>query len=189
MRRWVELVRSFSCEKTGAVAVEFALVSALYFIPITVMIFQSFFAYHQANRLDRATQILATDLRIGQVMLTGQTAASLQSALCPVVTPVLTCSSIQVRLYALTDCETNGACWRLNYLDYGKAIRQIETFNPRVPNTFGAAGDRQLLAVYYPLPMLSALWDTRRTETVGGVKYHGIYSAAIWTNDPSVGVF
>lgn len=189
MRRWVELVRNFSCEKTGAVAVEFALVSALYFIPLVVMIFQTFFAYHQANRLDRATQKLASDLRTGKIMLGGQSFTSLRDALCPIVDPVLTCSSIQVRLYAETSCDTNGGCWGPYYQDYAKAVRQVERFNARFPSTFGMAGDRQLLAVYYPLPMLSALWDTRSSETIAGITYHGIYSAAIWSNDPSVGVF
>ena len=54
MHRFIAVVRSFSCEKTGAVAVEFALVSCLYFIPIVAIIFQSIFAYHQANRLSIA---------------------------------------------------------------------------------------------------------------------------------------
>jgi hypothetical protein len=189
MRRFLALVRSFSCEKSGAIALEFALVCCLYFIPLVAIIFQSIFAYHQANRLDRGVQILAAKIRNGTILLTDLTETYMRDSLCVQVTPVLTCSSLKPRLYVTPECQTETSCWTGFYTNFNKAVRKTETYVARLPTTYSGAQQRQVLIVYYPLPMLSKLWDTRTTETVDGVKYHGIYSAAIWMNDPSVGVF
>ena len=189
MRRFIALVRSFSCEKSGAVAIEFALVSCLYFIPLVAIIFQSIFAYHQANRLDRGVQIVASQIRNGTLMLGDLTTTNIQNSLCIQVAPTLTCSELRPRLYNVTNCSTNSNCWSPFYADYTHGVRANETYNQRFTSAFGQPGDRQLLIVYYPMPMLSRLWDKRTTEVVNGVTYHGIYSAAIWINDPSVGVF
>ena len=92
-------------------------------------------------------------------------------------------------MYKTPSCDTSTSCWLNFYDNFGTAKRKTETYNQQFTSTYGTAQDRQLLIVYYPMPMLSKLWDNRSSEDVNGVTYHGIYSAAIWVNDPSVGVF
>ena len=189
MWRFARMFRRFSNEQTGVIAVEFAMI-AVPFIGMIVIILESFLLYHQANRLDRATQSLASDLRSGKKILKDLTAESARSALCPMVTPMVSCSSIQVRLYDSPTCKTDGTCWRSYYADFAQATRRKE-----LPSgdsfTIGAAGSSQYLVVYYPSPIMSKLWDTRSVDGVDGAgkPMHGIYSTAMWINDPSVGVF
>ena len=175
---------------------EFAFI-ATPFIAMIVAIIESVMTQYYSSALDHAVQKLASDLRSGAAMLgvdssttTAMTAQGVKDKLAPFLPTNFDPNKLQVKLVS-RNCNTTTQCWRSEYSVYAPAVRQPPAFdpNPSLPFSIGAAGDSQYLTVYYPAPSLSAIWSTAATARVNGENVFGILSTAMWTNDPSVGVF
>jgi Flp pilus assembly pilin Flp len=119
-------------------------------------------------------------------------------------------NKVLIESFARTNCSTNGGCWDDAYSDLTHGVRKSPTFNvnstlsnlqisgsssgsPAVQ--FGVAGASQYLVVYYPMSPFSTIFTGNGmivqppTAVVGGKRVYGLVSAAMWINDPSVGVF
>jgi hypothetical protein len=184
----------------GVASVEYAFV-VMPFIGLVVAIFQAYMAQTYITYLDRAVQKFAAELRSGSVILKDvNTRASVESLLstrlCPQI-PVLLgidCSKLQVQLFIGANCATAGttSCWQTQYADFTRAIRKPPVYleTPLTPVfNVGVAGDSQYLTVFYPLAMMSPLWDKTSSAIFRTERVHGLLSTAVWINDPSVGVF
>ena len=184
----------------GVASVEYAFV-VMPFIGLVVAIFQAYMAQTYIAYLDRAVQKFAGELRSGSLILKDVNSRAaienlLSTRLCPQI-PVLLgmdCSKLQVQLFIGANCATAGttSCWQNQYADFTHAIRKPPMFmaSPLTPVfNVGGAGDSQYLTVFYPLPMMSPLWDNTSTAIFNNQPVHGLLSTAAWINDPSVGVF
>ena len=117
---------------------------------------------------------------------------------------------VLIESFARTNCSTNGGCWDDAYSNLTNGVRKSPTFNVNSTLSnlqisgsssgapalqFGAAGASQYLIVYYPMSPFSTIFTGSGmivqppTAVVGGKRVYGLVSAAMWINDPSVGVF
>jgi len=185
--------RDLSRDQSGASTVEFALVVTP-FIAMIVAVVESLSTQYYSSALDHAVQRFAYDVRSGAVILGGSsamTAQGVKDSLALLLPSSFTPAKLQVKLVT-RNCSSGGvACWRPDYANYTRAIRPAPTFDSSasLPFNIGAAGASQYLTVYYPAPSLSSLWSNAAPAIVNGERVFGILSAAMWTNDPSVGVF
>ena len=183
-------LRAFKCEQ-GLATLEFALVAPP-FMALVVAIIQSIASQMYVASFDGSVQKFAEELRSGSSLLKDFSSESLIKAkLCPQLPPGFVCANVQVQLFVRTDCRTT-SCWQNKYSDYAHGVRMPPTYvsSPATPTfTLGAAGDSQYLTVFYPLPMMSPIWDNASTVIFNGQPMHGLLSTAMWINDPSVGVF
>ncbi len=184
--------REFSRDQSGTSTVEFALV-ATPFIAMIVAVVESLMTQYYASSLDHAVQRFASDIRSGAVILgiapSAMTAQGVKDKLAPFLPSSFNPTKLQVKLVS-RNCSGSG-CWRPDYSNFLFGIRPPPAFDASAAPAFniGAAGARQYLTVYYPAPSLSSIWSRAPTAIVNGEGVFGILSTAIWTNDPSVGVF
>lgn len=187
-------IRDFASKEAGVTAIEFAVLGPI-FLGVVLAIFQGMLAQYWITSLDRAVQKFAEELRGGSDILIDNAASSVMLKLCPNLAAGMDCGSLQVTLEVQNSCATDGQCWNSKYSDFSKGVRNPPTFSRsgsfNIVSTFnvGVNGESQYLAVFYPLPAMSTLWNRRPTVRVNGVPAWGILSTAMWINDPSVGVF
>ena len=119
-------------------------------------------------------------------------------------------NNVLIESFARTNCSTNGGCWDDAYSNLTNGVRKSPTFNVNSTLSnlqisgsssgapalqFGAAGASQYLVIYYPMSPFSTIFTGSGmivqppTAVVGGKRVYGLVSAAMWINDPSVGVF
>jgi Flp pilus assembly protein TadG len=119
-------------------------------------------------------------------------------------------NDVLIETFARTNCSTNGGCWDDAYSNLTRGVRKSPTFNVNSTLSnlqisgsssgapalqFGAAGASQYLVVYFPMSPFSTIFTGSGmivqppTAVVGGKRVYGLVSAAMWINDPSVGVF
>ena len=190
--------KGFVRDERGVASIEFAYVAGPYFA-LVAAIFQAFLEQMYVSYLDRAVQQLAAELRTGTTILASvNTQATLQAALSSKLCPTpkvfagFDCTRIQAQLFSTTKCSANNtstSCWSSQYSNFTRAVRVTPAFASSPSYSVGVAGDSQYLTVYYPYPRMSAIWDNAPTAVVNGQNVHGLLSTAMWTNDPSVGVF
>ena len=179
-------VQAFARDRTGVVAIEFAMLSWLFF-GIVLMIFNTLIVSYFRSSLDGAVQNLASDLRSGAFNLADakQTAvlggvtvstvdvAILRRRLQTYFPTGMDANKVMIEVFTRSNCTTNGNCWDDAYSNPVKAFRRTPNFNENPTLSFlgatgsssgspavqfGAAGDSQYLVVYYPMPALSMMF-------------------------------
>ena len=180
-------VQAFARDRTGVVAIEFAMLSWLFF-GIVLIIFNTLIVSYFRSSLDRAVQNLAFDLRSGgefNLVEAKQTAtvrnktkitvdvAVLRDRLSTFFPAGMDANKVMIEVFTRSNCATDGKCWDDAYSDPVKAFRKTPTFNEDPTLSFlgatgsssgsravqfGAAGDSQYLVVYYPMPALSIMF-------------------------------
>ncbi len=140
---------------------------ALPFLALAIAILEVGIDYWVNSQLDYATQAAVEDIRSGKVQAQTLTASSFKSTLlCPRLTG-LTCSSVILNVVTVNVSQS----WNT----------YAGTFNPSLQNWCpGAAADRVLVRVAYPVPLASMIWAGTASTT--GTRY--FKAAAAFRNDP-----
>ena len=166
-RRSFRLVR-FVRDKTGAAALEFAMVAAP-FLAILVCIIEVGVDFLLFSQVDYATHKAAQEIRSGSVQMDELTAEKFKTdILCPRLN-ILPCSPVKLNVNVMR----SGGTW--NFWQN----HQIHHWNAKwCP---GGAGDIIVVQVAYPVPLASMIW-AGSSGTASGTRYY--LSTASYRNDP-----
>lgn len=158
----------FARDKSGAAALEFALV-ALPFLAMLVCIIEVGVDFLFFSQIDYAVHKAAQEIRSGSVQIQKLTAAQFKTnVLCPKLSG-FTCSSLQVNVVVIKQSE-EWASWSPTTIDPASA-----KWCP------GGSADTVLIQVAYPVPLATMIWAGAQS-TANGVRYY--LSAAAFRNDP-----
>jgi Flp pilus assembly pilin Flp len=166
-RRSLRLVR-FVRDKTGAAALEFAMVAAP-FLALLVAIIEVGVDFLLFSQIDYATHKAAQEIRSGSVQVRNMTVEELKTeVLCPKLN-ILPCAPVNVNVVVIRQWDEWG-------------IWSRTSINPAAARWCpGGAADTVLLQVAYPVPLASMIW-AGSSSNANGVRYY--MSSAGFTNDP-----
>ena len=160
--------RRFGQDKSGAAALEFAMV-ALPFLAMILCIIEVGVDFLFFSQIDYAAHKAAQEVRSGSVQIQNLTAAQFKTnVLCPKLTG-FTCSSLEVNVVVIKQSE-EWATW------------SPATINPATAKWCpGGSTDTVLMQVAYPVPLATMIWAGAQS-TANSVRYY--LSAAAFRNDP-----
>lgn len=161
-------VRGFVRNKSGAAALEFAMV-ALPFLAMIICIIEVGVDFLFFSQIDYAAHKAAQEIRSGSVQMQKLTADQFKTnVLCPKLSG-FTCSSLQVNV-VVTKQRQDWLTWSPTTIDPSTA-----KWCP------GGSTDTVLIQVAYPVPLATMIWAGAQS-TANGVRYY--LSAAAFRNDP-----
>jgi Flp pilus assembly protein TadG len=163
--------RRFIQDKSGAAALEFAMVS-LPFLAMIICIIEVGVDFLFFSQIDYATHKAAQEIRSGSVQMQNLTATQFKTnVICPKLTG-LTCSSLQVNVGVVRNTYE----WSANWTWWPNTV------NPATAKWCpGGAADTILIQLAYPVPLASMIW-AGAASNANGVRYY--LSAAAFRNDP-----
>lgn len=156
----------FGRDKTGAAALEFALI-AMPFLGLVVCIIEVAIDFLLFSQIDYATHKAAMEIRSGNVQANKMTVEQFKTdVLCPKLSG-MSCSSIQVSTAVVK-----------NYWEWFP----WSPYNPNPAQKWctGGATDVVVLRVSYPVPLATMIWAG--TASANGNRYY--VSSAAFRNDP-----
>jgi len=161
-------VRGFVRNKSGAAALEFAMV-AMPFLAMIICIIEVGVDFLFFSQIDYAAHKAAQEIRSGSVQMQKLTADQFKTnVLCPKLSG-FTCSSVEVNVVVIKQSE-EWVSW------------SPTTINPAAAKWCpGGAADTVLVQVAYPVPLASMIWAGSRSAA-DGIRYY--LSAAAFRNDP-----
>ena len=165
-------VRAFSKAKSGATAVEFAIIAAP-LVALLFAVFETGVVLFAQEYLQTATTQTARLIMTGQAQSQGLTASQFQSDVCANATAMFTCSGIYVNVQ---EFSTFSSISPTSPVSNG-------TFNPAKMNyTVGGPGDIELVQVYYQWPTILAPLGFNLSNINGN--YYLMVATAVIKNEP-----
>jgi len=158
----------FVRDKSGAAALEFAMVAAP-FLALLVCIIEVGVDFLLFSQVDYATHKAAQEIRSGSVQMSELTAEKFKTdVLCPKLN-ILPCAPVNVNVVVIKNSGEWGN-WSPTSIDPATA-----KWCP------GGAADAMLVQVAYPVPLASMIW-AGSSSNANGVRYY--MSSAGFRNDP-----
>jgi Flp pilus assembly protein TadG len=172
--------------RSGATAVEFALVAPLLFLAMLEILQGGLYLYCSAS-LERATATAARAIMIGGLSSGAATAAGFRTGvLCPALMPGLPCANVVTSLQTAAVGQ-GGAGYGAFVTPDLSGLVPVTMDNARTSYCAGAPGVYQYLQAFYAVPLISPLW-----RAAAGVSWNEstvvfVRSAAAFRNEPYTG--
>jgi Flp pilus assembly protein TadG len=174
--------RRFLTERKAMAAVEFAIIGAPLLLML-VEIFQSALYVYNTSRLDAATHIAARQITTGSVQAGGQTAAQFRTNLCSNLPATIPCGSVIVNTRTFPQASFPGGFYSfVNGTQTAIIVPPLD--NTQTSFCPGGSGEYVYLQVYYPMPLLGAVWLPGPTTTFGGNTVVLASASAAFKNEP-----
>ncbi len=186
--------RQLFADRSGATAVEFALVAAPMLLTVMAVLQSGLFVYF-SGQLDHATQAAARQILTGSVQNATTSASDFRTKiLCPLLPSVMSCSSVIVNLQAFSGGSyPSGFNAFVNASQTGIILPPLDntktTFCPGTPQLPGAGQQFPqyvYLQVYYAMPLFGSVWLPVTTTTYNGKTVKLIGSSAAFRNEPFI---
>lgn len=166
-------VRRFARDRSGAAAVEFALVAAPFFLLIFLILEVALIFFATAVIEDAVSQS-ARDIRTGEVQATGQTEADFRASICQRINTVADCSRLRLDVRTFDNFTSTDLSAPLD--EDGDLDDQNFMFEP------GEAGDVVVVRVFYDWQLLGPGIINGLADMPGNRRL--ISSATAFRNEP-----
>lgn len=143
-RRGFVRVKRVKRNEDGVAAVEFAMVSAPFFIFLFAC-FEAAMVFFSTATLDNAVADASRQILTGEVQRSGMSANAFKDVICDRSDLLLDCTKIKVDVRTFEDF---GAITQQDVIDNNGDVNIVENFNP------GQGGDSVLVSVYYEFEIL-----------------------------------
>lgn len=168
LRHFIRLCLS----KSGATAVEFALVAAPFFALLAV-VFEVMLLFFAQEVLQTATTQASRLIMTGQAQSNGTTAAQFKNNVCAAAAALFSCSGIYVNVQTFSSFSS---MTMLNPLQSGNFNSGAMNYSP------GKPGDIELVQVFYQWPVFTAPLNFNLSNMNGNS--HLLMATAVFRNEP-----
>ncbi|WP_454648548.1 TadE/TadG family type IV pilus assembly protein [Bradyrhizobium liaoningense] len=167
--------RAFSRDKSGATAVEFALVAAP-FLALIIALIQTFLVFFAQQTLESIVRQSARLVMTGQVQSAQMTQAAFKQKVCEQIVILFNCNGLMVDMQVATSwTSANTGMPNLTFDGSGKVTNTWQ-YDP------GAAGDIVVLRVMYVWPVVLGPLGFNLSNLSNGNRL--IMSSAAFQNEP-----
>lgn len=182
------IARRFLHARTGAVAVEFAMIS----IPLLMLILaisEAGVDLYLKSALDNAAQNVARQIFTGAAQNMSVNGAAVtqqyftQHVVCPNLPAVLSCSNVIVNI--VNFAETASPTPYYNYVNASSnGLLQPALDNTKTNFCLGTTSSYVILQILYPLPLISSVFGNGPVTTLNGKTVRILFSTAVFRNEP-----
>jgi len=131
-RRCARDVSRFRCARSGATAVEFALIVPIFLATLIAILEVTIFLFAQQT-LQTAAMQAGRLFMTGQTQITGTTKSQFQSAICPTIQALFNCNSLMVNVQNYADFSSaNASAPTLTYNSQGQ-VSNTWSYNAGTP--------------------------------------------------------
>jgi Flp pilus assembly protein TadG len=167
---------AFIKDRTGATAVEFAIVAAP-FLALTIALIQTFLVFFAQEHLESVVQQASRQILTGQVQSAQATQTAFHQTVCNQVVILFSCGGLMVDVQVATSwSSTNTSAPTLTYNSTGQVTNTWQ-FNP------GNAGDIVVVRVMYLWPVFMGPLGFNLSNQANGSRM--IMATAAFQNEPS----
>ncbi len=171
-------------QRSGSVAVEFALIG-LVSLELVTEAMQAGLYFYSSAAVERATTAASRAILTGSVANQGLNAAQFRTTVvCPSLTSLgLSCGNIITNIQTVPEAVSPGGFYTLLNSAQTKLLLPASMDNTKTSFCIGGTGSYVYVQVFYALPVISPIWRLNAT-TWNGTSSYFIQSTAVFKNEP-----
>ncbi|WP_019903246.1 TadE/TadG family type IV pilus assembly protein [Methylobacterium sp. 77] len=177
------LWRRFGASRSGATAVEFALVGPLFFLALVEILQGGLYLFCSAA-IDKATADAGRVIMLGALDANSASANGFRSnALCGNLLAGLSCDNVVTSLQSTTLGGTGGG-YAIFVQSDERGLVSVPMDNSQTSYCTGAPGTYEYLQAFYAVPVFSPIWTVLNSTTWNGKTVVFARAAATFRNEP-----
>lgn len=178
------LARRFAVQRSGSVAVEFALIGLVSLELVTEAMQVGLYFYSSAS-LERAATAASRAIMTGSVASQGLSADQFRSnVVCPYMSGVgLSCSKVVTNIQTVAEAVSPGGFYSLLNSANTKLLLPASMDNTKTSFCTGSTGSYVYVQMFYAMPVISPVWRAYASTWNGAASYF-IQATAIFKNEP-----